>query len=81
MNHGFALAVSDYVSAEWVRTQLERQGCACAQCGEDLGDSSSGWWSIDRISNQMGHTEANCRLVCHVKVSPQCQAATAKIRD
>ena len=81
MNHGFAVSVRDYVSSEWVRTQLERQGCACAQCGEDLGDSSSGWWSIDRISNQMGHTEANCRLVCHVKVSPQCQAATAKMRD
>ena len=80
MNHGFALAVHDYVSAEGVRTQLELQGCACAQCGEDLGDSSSGS-SIDRISNQMGHTEANCRLVCHMKVSPQCQAVTAKMRD
>ena len=64
MNHGFAVSVRDYISAEWVRTQLQRQGCACAQCG-----------------NQMGHTEANCRFVCHVKVSPQCQAATAKIRD
>jgi hypothetical protein len=70
-----------FVDAAWVAAQLERQGEACAQCGELLGEAGTGQWSIDRISNRLGHAADNCRLVCAVRVRPQCQAATAKARD
>jgi hypothetical protein len=70
-----------FVDAAWVAAQLERQGGSCAQCGELLGEAGTGQWSIDRISNRLGHAADNCRLVCAVRVRPQCQAATAKARD
>ena len=57
MTHGFAVAEDDYVSVEWVRTQLE-PGLRLRPVWRRLGCCSSGWWSIDRISNQMGHAAA-----------------------
>ena len=62
--------VTDPVTADWVLQRDRVQGGKCALCGEayelpKVGcERSTGTASVDRCNSAVGHTVANCKLVC-----------------
>lgn len=61
--------VGKFITANWVMNQL-KDTKMCKYCNKDLDISSVECFSVDRIDNNLAHTEMNCQIICrHCNVS------------
>ena len=62
-------AGGDYITIEWVKTQLDLCHNKCVLCGKDLKLTNyeakdPDQFSIDRIDNALAHVKSNCQITC-----------------
>jgi hypothetical protein len=55
--------VGEYITIEWVQEKLKKTK-TCKYCKNHLDTSGSQCFSIDRIDNNIAHTESNCQIIC-----------------
>ena len=62
-----AVRSGEFVDEAWILAALERTP-KCEVCLEmlDIEERKSRSFSVDRISNFVGHIKSNCRLICHL---------------
>jgi len=61
--------MKDYITPEWVVSELERLSYKCSICKRDLKLSGytrydKSQMSVDRINNDSAHIYNNCRITC-----------------
>ena len=62
-NNGRLLKNDKFVDVFWTLEQLKK-GNKCSECHKFLDISQPECFSIDRIDNNIGHYEFNCRVIC-----------------
>ena len=61
--------VGKFITTEWVMTKL-KQTKVCKYCNKELNTSAMECFSVDRIDNNLAHTQMNCQIICrHCNVS------------
>lgn len=61
--------VGKFITANWVMNQL-KETKICKYCKKDFDVSSLECFSVDRIDNNLAHTQMNCQIICrHCNVS------------
>ena len=57
------LIKGDYVNIPWTLNELKKSN-KCSECNKHLDVSKAECFSIDRIDNNLGHYQFNCRIIC-----------------
>ena len=57
------IKMSEYVTRKWVLEKLKKVK-TCLYCKKQLDTSGMECFSIDRIDNNLAHTESNCQIIC-----------------
>ena len=55
--------VGEYITIDWVLEKLKKTK-TCKYCKKHLDTSGQQSFSIDRIDNNLAHTENNCQIIC-----------------
>ena len=63
LNKNRLLSGHKYVDVDWTLQQLKKN-TRCVECHKFMDVSEPECFSIDRIDNNIGHYEFNCRVIC-----------------
>ena len=55
-----------FIDKKWIRDALEKtKRCPRTRCGNAWLPDGKNQWSVNRISNSLGHVKSNCEIICY----------------